>query len=114
MQRSFKHKEASNSKILLPDILKLICALAAHRKFAALFVDRGGMQRLLSVQRNTQTFFGLSSCLFTIGSIQVILFRLNVSACLQLCFCLQFDLISWVLHMSLLVFTFCSYFYLDS
>ncbi|KAL0330949.1 UNVERIFIED_CONTAM: DDB1- and CUL4-associated factor1 [Sesamum angustifolium] len=75
LQRSVKHKEASNSKILLPDILKLICALAAHRKFAALFVDRGGMQRLLGVQRNTQTFFGLSSCLFTIGSIQGIMER---------------------------------------
>ncbi|KAL0324050.1 UNVERIFIED_CONTAM: DDB1- and CUL4-associated factor1 [Sesamum calycinum] len=73
--RSVKHKETSNSKILLPDILKLICALAAHRKFAALFVDRGGMQRLLGVQRNTQTFFGLSSCLFTIGSIQGIMER---------------------------------------
>ncbi|KAL0312274.1 UNVERIFIED_CONTAM: DDB1- and CUL4-associated factor1 [Sesamum radiatum] len=72
---SVKHKEASNSKILLPDILKLICALAAHRKFAALFVDRGGMQRLLGVQRNTQTFFGLSTCLFTIGSIQGIMER---------------------------------------
>ncbi|KAL0330090.1 UNVERIFIED_CONTAM: DDB1- and CUL4-associated factor1 [Sesamum radiatum] len=75
LQRSVKHKETSNSKILLPDILKLICALAAHRKFAALFVDRGGMQRLLGVQRNTQTFFGLSSCLFTIGSIQGIMER---------------------------------------
>ncbi|KAK6158646.1 hypothetical protein DH2020_005960 [Rehmannia glutinosa] len=38
----FKHKETSNTVVLLSDILKLICALAAHRKFAALFVDRGG------------------------------------------------------------------------
>ncbi|KAL2489862.1 DDB1- and CUL4-associated factor-like protein 1 [Forsythia ovata] len=75
LQRSFKHKEASNSALLLPDILKLICALAAHRKFAALFVDRGGMQKLLSVPRVAQTFFGLSSCLFTIGSIQGIMER---------------------------------------
>jgi len=51
--------------------MKLICALAAHRKFAALFVDRGGMQKLLAVPRTAQTFFGLSSCLFTIGSLQV-------------------------------------------
>lgn len=78
LQRSFKHKEASNSMLILPDILKLICALAAHRKFAALFVDRGGMQRLLAVPRNAQTFFGLSSCLSTIGSIQVSLFCLYV------------------------------------
>lgn len=72
LQRSLKHKESSSGMLLLPDILKLICALAAHRKFAALFVDRGGMQRLLAVPRNIQTFLGLSSCLFTIGSIQVI------------------------------------------
>ncbi|KAL6501850.1 hypothetical protein OROGR_026983 [Orobanche gracilis] len=68
--RSSKHKEALNNVLLFPDILKLISALAAHRKFAALFVDRGGMQRLLDVPRNAYTFFGLSSCLFTIGSIQ--------------------------------------------
>ena len=72
MQRSLKHKEASTGMILLPDILKLICALAAHRKFAALFVDRGGMQRLLGVPRIALTYLDLSSCLITIGSIQVI------------------------------------------
>ncbi|KAI3453945.1 hypothetical protein Pfo_010608 [Paulownia fortunei] len=75
LQRSFKNKDVSSTMLLLPDILKLVCALAAHRKFAALFVDRGGMQRLLAVPRNTQTFFGLSSCLFTIGSIQGIMER---------------------------------------
>ncbi|KAG8375300.1 hypothetical protein BUALT_Bualt10G0086000 [Buddleja alternifolia] len=75
LQRSLKHKEASKSMHLLPDILKLICALAAHRKFAALFVDRGGMQKLLATPRNAQTFSGLSSCLFTIGSIQGIMER---------------------------------------
>ncbi|KAL3818395.1 hypothetical protein ACJIZ3_004300 [Penstemon smallii] len=75
LQRSVKHKESSNSRLLLPDILKLICALAAHRKFSAIFVDRGGIQRLLAVPRNAQTYFGLSSCLFTIGSIQGIMER---------------------------------------
>lgn len=71
LQRNSKHKEPSKIVMLLPDVMKLICALAAHRKFAALFVDRGGMQKLLAVPRVTQTFFGLSSCLFTIGSLQV-------------------------------------------
>lgn len=71
LQRSSRHKEASKIAVLLPDVLKLICALAAHRKFAALFVDRGGMQKLLAVPRVSQAFFGLSSCLFTIGSLQV-------------------------------------------
>eukprot|EP00268_Persea_americana_P023990 TRINITY_DN2349_c0_g1_i1.p1 TRINITY_DN2349_c0_g1~~TRINITY_DN2349_c0_g1_i1.p1 ORF type:complete len:1971 (-),score=467.70 TRINITY_DN2349_c0_g1_i1:409-6321(-) len=75
LQRSSKHKESSEFFTLLPDVLKLICALAAHRKFAAVFVDRGGMQKLLAVQRVPQTFFGLSSCLFTIGSLQGIMER---------------------------------------
>lgn len=71
LQRSSKNKEASKVSLLLPDVLKLICALAAHRKFAAVFVDRGGIQKLLAVPRVGQTFVGLSSCLFTIGSLQV-------------------------------------------
>ena len=49
----------------------MISALAAYRKFAALFVDQGAMQKLLAVPRVLHTFFGLSSCLFTIGSLQV-------------------------------------------
>ncbi|XP_072965690.1 DDB1- and CUL4-associated factor homolog 1 [Typha angustifolia] len=75
LQRSIKDQEASDHLALLPEVLKLICALAAHRKFAALFVDRGGMQKLLSVRRVSQTYFGLSSCLFTIGSLQGIMER---------------------------------------
>lgn len=70
LQRSMKDQEGNDHFALLPDILKLICALAAHRKFAALFVDRGGIQKILSVPRITQTYMGLSSCLFTFGSLQ--------------------------------------------
>lgn len=73
LQKSFEEKPSR--LVLLPEVLKLICALAAHRKFAALFVDRGGMQKLLSVPRDLQTYFGLSSCLFTIGSLQGIMER---------------------------------------
>ena len=69
LQQNSSH--TSKVATLLPDVMKLICALAAHRKFAALFVDRGGMQKLLAVPRVAHTFFGLSSCLFTIGSLQV-------------------------------------------
>ncbi|KAM5566240.1 DDB1- and CUL4-associated factor [Rosa sericea] len=75
LQRNSRHKEPSKVAMLLPDVMKLICALAAHRKFAALFVDRGGMQKLLAVPRVAQTYFGLSSCLFTIGSLQGIMER---------------------------------------
>ncbi|KAL2346826.1 hypothetical protein Fmac_000826 [Flemingia macrophylla] len=75
LQQNSKHQEASKVAFLLPDVMKLICALAAHKRFAALFVDRGGMQKLLAVPRMAQTFFGLSSCLFTIGSLQGIMER---------------------------------------
>lgn len=92
LQRSYKHKGSSTAVTLLPDVMKLICALAAHRKFAALFVDRSGMQKLLSIPRVDETFFGLSSCLFTIGSLQVIfvcvkslILRVVVSAYVSCC-----------------------------
>ncbi|XP_052197040.1 DDB1- and CUL4-associated factor homolog 1 [Diospyros lotus] len=75
LQRNSKQIDESKIAMLLPDVLKLICTLAAHRKFAALFVDRGGMQRLLAVPRIAQTFFGLSSCLYAIGSLQGIMER---------------------------------------
>ena len=71
LQRSMKEHEGHHLFALLPDVLKLICALAAHRKFAALFVDRGGIQKILSVPRINQTYMGLSACLFTFGSLQV-------------------------------------------
>lgn len=71
LQRSSKNEASVRDSVLLPDVMKLICALAAHRKFAALFVDRGGIQKLLDVPRVDQNLLGLSSCLFTIGSLQV-------------------------------------------
>ena len=57
--------------VMLSDVLKLICALAAHRKFAALFVDRGGVQQLLATPRVPQTLTGISLCLFALASLQV-------------------------------------------
>ncbi|KAL4564995.1 hypothetical protein LXL04_029076 [Taraxacum kok-saghyz] len=75
LQRNSDLKEPSQIAVLLPDVLKLICALAAHRKFAALFVDRGGIQKILALPRTPLTFFGLSSCLFAIGSLQGIMER---------------------------------------
>ncbi|KAI3756159.1 hypothetical protein L1987_55975 [Smallanthus sonchifolius] len=75
LQRNSDLKDASQIAVHLPDVLKLICALAAHRKFAALFVDRGGIQKLLALPRKSLTFFGLSSCLFAIGSLQGIMER---------------------------------------
>ncbi|KAH7439850.1 hypothetical protein KP509_04G079100 [Ceratopteris richardii] len=74
-----QHESAGSSfpkpKALLPDVLKLICALAAHRKFSALFVDRGGVQLILSCPRNPHTYTGISLCLFAFASIQGVMER---------------------------------------
>ncbi|XP_006653918.1 DDB1- and CUL4-associated factor homolog 1 [Oryza brachyantha] len=70
LQRSIKDQGGNGHFTLLSDVLRLICALAAHRKFAALFVDRGGIQKILSVPRIAQTYTALSACLFTFGSLQ--------------------------------------------
>ncbi|XP_024402964.1 DDB1- and CUL4-associated factor homolog 1 isoform X1 [Physcomitrium patens] len=60
---------------VLSDVLKLICALAAHRKFAALFVDRGGVEQLLATPRVSQTLTGISLCLFALASLQGVMER---------------------------------------
>lgn len=70
LRRGIKDNERRGHFMLLHEIVRLICALAAHRKFAALFVDRGGIQKILSVPRITQTYTSLSTCLFTFGSLQ--------------------------------------------
>ncbi|KAL8156698.1 hypothetical protein AgCh_001704 [Apium graveolens] len=75
LQRSSRVSEEPRVVLLLSNVLKLISTLAAHRKFAAMFVDRGGMQKLLNVPRVAQTFLGLSSCLLTLGSLQVTMER---------------------------------------
>ncbi|XP_024004362.1 DDB1- and CUL4-associated factor homolog 1 isoform X1 [Eutrema salsugineum] len=75
LERTSLFNDSSTLSPLLPDVMKLICALAAHRKFAAMFVDRGGIQKLLAVPRVNETFYGLSSCLYTIGSLQGIMER---------------------------------------
>uniref|UniRef100_A0ACD5V8R1 Uncharacterized protein n=1 Tax=Avena sativa TaxID=4498 RepID=A0ACD5V8R1_AVESA len=70
LQRGIKDQEGYGHFALIHEILRLICALAAHRKFAALFVDWGGIQKILSVPRITQTYTALSACLFTFSSLQ--------------------------------------------
>ncbi|KAH9322089.1 hypothetical protein KI387_016728 [Taxus chinensis] len=75
LQRESKVDGSLKTFAMLSDVLKLICALAAHRKFAALFVDRGGIQKLLAVPRVSETFLGISMCLFAIGSLQGIMER---------------------------------------
>ncbi|MCO5586882.1 hypothetical protein L7F22_040827 [Adiantum nelumboides] len=60
---------------MLLEMLKLICALAAHRKFSALFVDKGGVQQILAVPRLPQTYTGVSLCLFAFASVQGVMER---------------------------------------
>ncbi|KAL9167803.1 hypothetical protein ABFS82_05G121600 [Erythranthe guttata] len=62
----------SRSMLYLLDVLKIVGHFAAHRKFVTLFVDRGGMQRVVDVPRNKQTFFSLSLLLFTISKFKVL------------------------------------------
>ncbi|KAI3983890.1 hypothetical protein MKX01_011598 [Papaver californicum] len=75
LQRSSKDRELSKTMVLLPDLLNLICAVGAHLKLLAQFVDRGGMQLLLAVPRVALIFSGLSSCLLTIGPLHVLMER---------------------------------------
>ncbi|CAB79834.1 putative protein [Arabidopsis thaliana] len=75
LERTSQLDDRSTVSPLLPDVMKLICALAAHRKFAAMFVERRGILKLLAVPRVSETFYGLSSCLYTIGSLQGIMER---------------------------------------
>ncbi|MCO5576210.1 hypothetical protein L7F22_030018 [Adiantum nelumboides] len=75
LQRESAGVVFTRPKAMLPDVLKLICALAAHRKFSALFVDRGGVQLILAAPRNSQTYTGISLCLFAFASIQGVMER---------------------------------------
>lgn len=72
LQRQSKKDSTSRKDMtMLSDVLKLVCSLAAHRKFASLFVDRGGVQQLLAAPRVPQTLTGISLCVFALASLQV-------------------------------------------
>ncbi|KAH7423347.1 hypothetical protein KP509_12G050900 [Ceratopteris richardii] len=71
LQRGSSAKDTT----MLIDTLKLICALAAHRKFSALFVDKGGVEHILALPRLPETYIGVSLCLFAFASVQGVLER---------------------------------------
>jgi HIV-1 Vpr-binding protein len=75
LQRLSRDSSSPKDMAMLSDVLKLICALAAHRKFAALLVDRGGVQQLLNTPRVPQTLTGISLCLFAFASLQGVMER---------------------------------------
>jgi HIV-1 Vpr-binding protein len=74
----------------IADVLKLVCSLLAHRRFALLFVDRGGVNTFLQVVQTPHTYTGLSLCLFALASIQAVMERVcslpgdEVSGCMEL------------------------------
>jgi HIV-1 Vpr-binding protein len=72
LQRHSKDSTSLKEMVMLSDVLKLVCALAAHRKFASIFVDRGGVQILIGAPRVPQTLTGISLCLFALASLQVL------------------------------------------
>ncbi|KAK9811850.1 hypothetical protein WJX72_011159 [[Myrmecia] bisecta] len=51
------------------DALRLLCSLVAHRRFAELFVDAGGIQLLLALPQTPHTRGGLSLALFGFASL---------------------------------------------
>ncbi|KAI5077608.1 hypothetical protein GOP47_0007432 [Adiantum capillus-veneris] len=75
LQRESSICLSTKDTAMLLEVLKLICALAAHRKFSALFVDKGGVQQILAVPRLPQTYTGVSLCLFAFASVQGVMER---------------------------------------
>eukprot|EP00898_Chlorokybus_atmophyticus_P007939 jgi/Chlat1/8146/Chrsp76S07604 len=62
--------------VLLNDTLHMVCALVAHRRFATLLVDAGGVQLLLALPRAPYTYAGISFCLFGLASNVVVMERI--------------------------------------
>ncbi|KAF5830074.1 hypothetical protein DUNSADRAFT_15056, partial [Dunaliella salina] len=54
---------------ILYDTLDALCALLAHKRFAELFVEAGGVQLLLQIPRNQHSFNGLSLALYGLASL---------------------------------------------
>lgn len=53
----------------LTDVLHMVAALLAHRRFAELFIEQGGVQLLLSVPRTLATQAGIAQCLHGLASV---------------------------------------------
>ncbi|XP_024528210.1 DDB1- and CUL4-associated factor homolog 1-like isoform X2 [Selaginella moellendorffii] len=75
LRRYARPGESVEALAMAADVLRLVCALASHRKFATLFVDLGGIQQLLSIPRVPQHYTGVSLCLFAIASLQGVMER---------------------------------------
>lgn len=59
------------SLLVLTDVLRLVCSLTAHRKFAGAFVDKGGVQLVLGLPRVQHTWTSIAVCLFGLASLLV-------------------------------------------
>ena len=60
----------------LPESLAALCALLKHRKFANIFVDRGGVRALLCLPRGPLTYDGFAQCLFGVSQVTSAMERL--------------------------------------
>ncbi|XP_073274264.1 DDB1- and CUL4-associated factor homolog 1-like isoform X2 [Primulina huaijiensis] len=67
LQKSSEDEKTSSTILLLHDVLELISVLVNNIGFAKLFVEGGGIERLIAVRRSDQTFGDLSSCLLMIS-----------------------------------------------
>ncbi|KIY96542.1 HIV-1 Vpr-binding protein [Monoraphidium neglectum] len=54
---------------LMHEALQVVCSLLAHRKFAELLVEAGGVQLLLALPRNQHSYPGLSLALFGLAAL---------------------------------------------
>ncbi|KAL7150607.1 hypothetical protein ABFS83_05G124800 [Erythranthe nasuta] len=67
VQKCVGTDDGSNDyKLFWHDILKLVCELTEHEKFMVLFLDNGGLQKLLAGPRIPRSFHRLSSFLCTV------------------------------------------------
>ncbi|XP_073041686.1 uncharacterized protein [Primulina eburnea] len=67
LQKSSEDEKTSSTILLLHDVLQLISVLVDSIGFAKLFVEGGGIERLIAVRRSDQTFGDLSLCLLKIS-----------------------------------------------
>ena len=60
----------------LPEVLGVVSAFLAHRKFAVSFIENGGAKMLMNIPRGPMTYVSLTRCMFGIASVTTALERL--------------------------------------
>ncbi|RUS16228.1 hypothetical protein BC938DRAFT_476653, partial [Jimgerdemannia flammicorona] len=60
-------------KFMLNELLRMLCSFFAHRRLANDFVQRGGVQCILRVPRNTYLSEGVALCLLGLANISLVM-----------------------------------------